>query len=263
MSEVVVFSGIEVFQSLDARMNIIRIPQVMAALRQAELWIEDLGINDVSLTSFFLYEDRLFQRDDELRRLVCGVVQNALYTRYIRNRETPNWLLGPMESISILSVVSGSKSMQEWIQSSPWTVRKMQAAGIKIDEMEASFGLTAEGLPHELDWGRHALASVPMLSKGFVQAPIGVFKRGNEQAFELTSDEHADFESAILELVDNHGAFRFTVIGPGCDIRLGIGSEGLKEMIEVIDSVDWDPLLTWVAPALRAASITSDAAAVH
>jgi hypothetical protein len=232
-------------------------------LKQAERWIEDLGINDVSLTSFFLYEERLFQRDDELRRLVSGIVQNALYGRYIRNREAPNWLLGPMEPISILSVVAGAKSLQEWIQSSPWTVRKMQAAGIKIDNMEASFGLTSEGLHHELDWGRHALASVPMLSKGFVQAPIGVFKRGSGSTYELTSDGHADFESAILELVDNHGAFRFTVIGPGCDIRLGLGSEGLREMIEVIDSVDWDPMLTWMSPALRAPAISAETAAVH
>ncbi len=291
MSEVVIFAGSEVFLPLNVRTNLIRVPQVIVALKQAESWIEELGIKDVSLMAFFLYEDRLFQRDDELRRLVSGVAQLALFNRYMRNREMPELFMGPVERETIFSVVAKSKGLQEWVQTHPWTVRKLQSMGVNIEDSAIGEWIKAQAQQSSTDprdWGRLAVKSVPTLAQGFVQAPISIFKKATPPApptreagsfsrrdlaaltakenaiptYEVVAEGHPSYEAAIQELVDGHNAFRFTVVGPGLDIRQGMGSEGLSELIEVVDSVDWDPLLTWMRPALQT-GLEGSASSLH
>lgn len=230
MFEAVVFNGANALDFIDIRRNVIRIPQVSARLSEAQRIWDQWDESGFSLHNFLLLENEEFLSDQKRKSLAAAVVQLGLLDRYLESYSPPQFWVGVNNSDSALHVVTRQKTFAQMILESP-------ALDLDDDKM----GPGSKETP--------VLSGISLAEYACYRSP----KEDSEETQEFLPVEvnSMDINKVVRQLIDDEAVTRFVSIGPG-SLLLSQAQQDLALMdIQILESIDLDPLLNWFWPTLR------------
>ena len=127
MRDAVMFNPNNQLEFQEVRMNVARIPEVMARVRDAETaWSLAVGDAAGDLASFLTCEDERFCMAARRKLVVCGVVQLGLFDRYVRAHGLPAALAGA--EVGPASVALGRRTLDQFVAD---TARATRIASVR------------------------------------------------------------------------------------------------------------------------------------
>jgi hypothetical protein len=228
MRDCVVFNGVSSLEVQEIRVNVVRIPEVIKRIHQAQQVWDEHHRESFDLANFMASDDRIFLSNIKLKSLASAIVQIGLYDRYLRWHREPEFFVGDSTGDSPVLVATGQKLFSQLIGESP-ALSVSRPSGVV------------------------RLADEPELS-GIQLTQYLAYRRYEENKisfFQEVEVEGRDVQSLALQLIEELDVRRFINIGPG---SLLFRSQPQFEMvdIQVLESIDLDPMLSWFWPSLRA-----------
>ncbi len=216
MKDAVVFRGGNPLDFQDVRFQVVRIPEVLARLKQAQKLWDDAKLETVSFHETIMAEDSVFFSSNCLKSLILAVVQVGLFDRYMKNQRLPHYLIGNLKNDSALAVVAGLQSFEDM-------VLKSRAAGYVPQEMAVVTGL-------------------PALNGQFLPSYTALRMCGGSA--EKIGPDSMNLDMLLEALVENEGLRKIVVVGPG-GLQSPRRGEGLMGEVQRFESIDVDPMLSW------------------
>lgn len=223
MRDALVFNGASNLDFQDIRANVIRIPEVVNRIREAQKIWDTVAAQPLDLANFIGSEDAVFLSNIKLKSFATAVVQVGLLDRYLRSHKLPEYVLGAINGDSPMKVAMNKTSFIDLVAESP-------ASG------NASAEKPLRAVPP---------TDLPILT-GVQIAEYAVFKRNAQTGeYDRLHTEVREAERMIVELVDQHEVNRLIMVGPGNSI-FGRKIIDLTERdVQVLESIDLDPMLSW------------------
>lgn len=227
MRDALVFNGASNLDFQDVRSNVIRIPEVVSRIREAQKIWDSVAPGPLDLANMIASDDSVFLGNIRLKSFATAVVQLGLMDRLLKRQALPEFLIGVVNGDSALKVAAGLTTFLDLVAESP-------AAG--------GGGLTPN---HAVSPG-----DVPILS-GVQIAEFGVFRRQGNGGYERLPSDARDVGAMIVNLVENHDVNRIVTVGPG----QAVFSLRLMDLtgrdVQLAESIDLDPMLSWFWGHLR------------
>jgi hypothetical protein len=210
MSQALIFNGTNALDFQDIRINVIRIPEVSHAVREAqEIW-DALNPNQFDLAGFIASDDQVFLGQIKLKKFAAAVVQVGLLRRYLKNNPLPEYMIGTVNGDSPLRVALQQISFVEMVAESdaipgerlrlvPKTDATM-LAGVRLDE-------------------------------------YAVFAKNANDTYRRFHFDTQDVSKMIDTLASEAELKRMIFVGPG--------TQPMATKVEMTESIDLDPSLTW------------------
>lgn len=216
MFDAIVFSNINALEFQEIRRNVIRIPEVIQRIREAqEIWDEH-SRGGFELANFVSSDDSGFLGNLRLKNLATSVVQLGLLDRYLKNNSLPKFMVGLASGDSAIEVAARFKTFREMVSHSPAVA-------------PARPQLVTEG-------------SLPILA-GVSLAEFTMLER-EEHGFETRLESEMDLRKILGQLYEG-GARKIVVVGPGAGQVQACLRDGRLPGMEAVDSVELDPVLQW------------------
>lgn len=228
MRDALVFNGASNLDFQDIRSNVIRIPEVIQRIRQAQQIWDSLSETSLDLATFIGSEDNVFLGHIRLKSFATAVVQVGLLDRYLRNHKMPEFVIGASNGDSPLKVATGQMTFEEMISTSP-SVTNVAARSLKS---VAGGGLE---LP--------VLTGIQLVEYGALQQ--------TDEGFSAVTCASRDLEKMVVELVEQHEVERLIMVGPGHSIFGRKMRELTEREVQVTESIELDPMLTWFWSSLK------------
>lgn len=221
MREALVFNGASNLDFQDIRSNVIRIPEVIQRIREAQQIWDANGGPALDLSTFIAADDSIFLGHIRLRSFATAVVQVGLLDRYLRHHKLPEFVVGASNGDSPLNVAIGKLSFAELVARSPALTNQSTRA--------------LKPIPGGLD--------LPVLA-GIQLVEYSIFQMG-EAGFQAVQAESREVERMVVELVEDHNVERLIMVGPGHSIFGRKMRELTDRDVQVLESIDLDPMLYW------------------
>lgn len=220
MRDALVFNGASNLDFQDIRANVIRIPEVVNRVREAQQIWDTVATKPLDLANFIASEDATFLNDIKMKSFATAVVQVGLLDRYLRNHKLPEYILGAINGDSPMKVAMGKQGFLDLVAESP-------ASGNVPD------------VPRVTDGG------LPVLT-GIGIAEYAVFRRSlHTGEYERLSTDIREAERMIVDLVDHHEVKRLVMVGPGNSVFGRKIVDLTTRDVQVLESIDLDPMLSW------------------
>lgn len=223
MREALVFNGASNLDFQEIRSNVIRIPEVVSRIREAQKIWDQKAQMPLDLANFLSADDAVFLNNIRLKGFATAVVQVGLLDRFLRNHRLPDYLVGASNGDSALKVAAGLISFEEMVSQSP-ALTNLASRQVKGSSQSPSLEL-------------------PVLT-GIQLVEYSVFKR-TETGVEAVPAESRDMEKMVVELVERLDVERLIMVGPGHAIFGRKMRELTDREVQVLESIDADPLLSW------------------
>lgn len=222
------FNGASNLDFQDIRTNVVRIPEVVQRIREAQAIWDKVSTVPLDLANFIGSEDDVFLSHIKLKSFATAVVQVGLLDRYLKNHKMPAYVLGAINGDSPMKVAIGHMTFFELVSESAAcnTTRKPQQ----------------QPVANALD--------LPILA-GVQLAEHAVYLRNAEGVFERQSSEFREVERMLIDLVDNHEVQKLVMVGPGNSISGKKILDLTARDVQVLESIDLDPMLSWFWSNLR------------
>ena len=94
------------------------------------------------------------------------------------------------------------------------------------------------------------IGDLPILA-GVQLAEHAVFLRNAEGVYERQASEVREVEKMLVDLVDAHEVNKFVMVGPGNSISGKKVLDLTARDVQVLESIDLDPMLSWFWSNLR------------
>ncbi len=222
MRDALVFNGASNLDFQDIRSNVIRIPEVIQRIRQAqEIW-DQQSATTLDLATFIAADDTVFVGHIRLKSFATAVVQVGLLDRYLRHHKLPEFVIGASNGDSPLKVATGQITFEEMVATSP------SVTNVATRTLRPAGGGGLE---------------LPVLS-GIQLVEYSVFQRVDAE-FRMVPSDSRDMEKMVVELVESHDVERLIMVGPGHSIFGRKMRELTDRDVQVMESIDLDPMLTW------------------
>lgn len=232
MQDTIVFNGPSALDFQDIRTHVIRIPEVISRLRQAqEIW-DRSGFPEFDLANFIASEDRIFLGNIRLKSLAAAVVQVGLYDRYIKHHRTPAFIIGNFNGDSAMKVVAGMISFEELV---------MQSNAFRVNKPIQTIQLADAPL----------LAGISLTEYGILKKTV----KDDKETFEKVEEASMEIDKIIDLLVDEYEVKKFINIGPGNTLLQKSPADFSLRDVQVLESIDLDPLLSWFWSNLKEAQM--------
>ena len=237
---VAVFAGRNGLDFWDVRLGVLRIPEVLGRLREAQRVLDETpDIAKVDLFCYVASGDEYFQRNIKLKSLAASIVQVALYDRFAKLGRRPHFMLGVSNSDPAMMVCAGARTFDSMVRESPALDTLRLATERPIEIVRAA----AEAAP--------VLSGISLVEYEALEAqPLEGAPEGSGQiAWMPIASGFMDFKKIAAKLQEEHEATQFISIGPantllGCGQRPPTtGVSGLD--LTVLDSIEMDPMLGW------------------
>lgn len=226
MRDALVFTGASNLDFQDIRSNVIRIPEVVNRVREAQEILDKLPGPALDLANFIASEDDIFLSHIKLKSFATAVVQVGLLDRFSRFHKMPEFIVGAVNGDSPMKVAAGLMTFGEMVSQS------------------SSFGKSVAGTSMRVIQG----GELPVLT-GIQLIDYAVYRRADSD-FERLNTESKDVEKMLIELVDQFDVRQITLIGPGNSV-LGRGVDLMARDVQILESIDLDPMLSWFWSNLR------------
>lgn len=228
MREALVFNGASNLDFQEIRTNVVRIPEVVQRIREAqEIW-DKVSMIPLDLANFIGSEDDVFLSHIKLKSFATAVVQVGLLDRYLKTHKMPEYVLGAINGDSPMKVAIGLMTFFELVS---------ESAACSTSRHQQKQPVT-----NALD--------LPILA-GVQLAEHAVFLRNTEGVYERQASEFREVERMLVELVDNHDVTKLVMVGPGNSISGKKILDLTARDIQVLESIDLDPMLSWFWSNLR------------
>jgi hypothetical protein len=228
MREALVFNGASNLDFQEIRTNVVRIPEVVQRIREAqEIW-DKVSMIPLDLANFIGSEDDVFLSHIKLKSFATAVVQVGLLDRYLKTHKMPEYVLGAINGDSPMKVAIGLMTFFELVS---------ESAACSTSRHQQKQPVT-----NALD--------LPILA-GVQLAEHAVFLRNVEGVYERQASEFREVERMLVELVDSHDVTKLVMVGPGNSISGKKILDLTARDIQVLESIDLDPMLSWFWSNLR------------
>jgi hypothetical protein len=205
-----VFNATNALEFQDIRTNVIRIPEVIQSIREAQGIWDAVNPMPFDLTNFISSEDHVFMSQIKLKNLAQAVVQVGLLRRYLKYNILPDILIGTVHGDSPLKVALEQMSFIEMVAES-------------------------DAIPRE----RLTLVKdTPMLS-GVRLEEYAVFEKTAPGRYQRIDFETRDVRKMVETLTVEKGIDQVIFVGPGG------WSKPLPNNVHTVESIDLDPHLSW------------------
>ncbi|MGE4132456.1 MAG: hypothetical protein AB7F86_12510 [Bdellovibrionales bacterium] len=222
MRDALVFNGASNLDFQEVRSNVIRIPEVLLRVREAQIIWDKMSGLPMDLATFIASEDSVFLGHIRLRSFANAVVQVGLLDRYLKNYRLPEFIVGAINGDSPLKVAAGQMTFAQMIEQSP-CVSNQATRSLKP--------IPGSGLEMPV------LAGIQLVEYGIV--------RRSEQGYVPVDVKNKDIEKMVVEIVEGHDLERLVVIGPGHSIFGRKMRDLTARDVQVLESIELDPMLTW------------------
>lgn len=194
------------------REGVIRIPEVISKIRQAQRVMDTLGYKSVDLLGLITADESVYKKSGVLREVIGSSIQFGLYDRYITRFRTPDIIIAPKSSKFFLATLTRGFEFAEFIQS------KVLPEVLNVAPTESTVAVDFIGLK-----------------------------------LKPTSLEDAELQISASDLLtmlaEKLEVQRIIKISPEIQALSLNQSELSYERLQICDSVEIDPLLTWLSPA--------------
>lgn len=222
MRDALVFNGASNLDFHDIRTNVIRIPEVVSRIREAQSIWDTVSNIPLDLANFIGSEDEVFLGNIRLKNFASAVVQIGLLDRYLKAHSLPEYVVGVINGDSPMKVAMGQKSFFDLVSESPSTGNPVIPAVRTLS----------------------GPADLPILS-GVQIAEYAVFKRNAEGEYERITSEMRDAEKMIMTLIDQQSVQKLIMVGPGTSLAGRKLVELSARDIQLLETIDLDPMLSW------------------
>jgi hypothetical protein len=228
MREALVFNGASNLDFQEIRTNVVRIPEVVQRIREAqEIW-DKVSTIPLDLANFIGSEDDVFLSHIKLKSFATAVVQMGLLDRYLKNHKMPEYVLGAINGDSPMKVAIGLMTFFELVS---------ESAACSTSRHQQKQPVT-----NALD--------LPILA-GVQLAEHAIFVRNVDGVYERQATEFREVERMLVDLVDNQDVTKLVMVGPGSSISGKKILDLTARDIQVLESIDLDPMLSWFWSNLR------------
>jgi hypothetical protein len=228
MREALVFNGASNLDFQEIRTNVVRIPEVVQRIREAqEIW-DKVSTVPLDLANFIGSEDDVFLSHIKLKSFATAVVQMGLLDRYLKNHKMPEYVLGAINGDSPMKVAIGLMTFFELVS---------ESAACSTSRHQQKQPVT-----NALD--------LPILA-GVQLAEHAIFVRNVDGVYERQATEFREVERMLVDLVDNQDVTKLVMVGPGSSISGKKILDLTARDIQVLESIDLDPMLSWFWSNLR------------
>ncbi|MCM2280621.1 MAG: hypothetical protein NDI61_02105 [Bdellovibrionaceae bacterium] len=227
-----VFAGRNGLDQVCVRSQVLRIPEVSQRVREAQALLDAQELPRMDLFTLLGSDDETFFRNLQLKSLAAAVVQVGLFDRLKKSpTRRLEILVGPANGDSALATVTGRQSFSDMVLHSA-AVETLRAAVVAPERLSLVTPLTA----------------APLLAGVSLAEYEAIALNSETQAPETILTGQMDVMKLLKELVDMRGVRGFVNIGPN-----GLVSRERWDLeeIEVIDSIELDPMLNWFWSAVR------------
>jgi hypothetical protein len=214
MSEALVFASQNQLDFQDIRTNVIRIPEVVMRIREAQKIWDSLELPPLDIANFVASDDGVFLSHIRLKAFATAIIQIGLLDRYLKTNPLPEYIVGLTNEDSPLRFVTGELSFFELVNQSA-----LKAIPRKLQSVNTT--------------------DLPILS-GVQLAKFSAYRRRPEGAYQVLEDANVtQMERLVDALIAKNNVQSFIVIGPGnCVVKT-------SDSVGVRDSIDMDPALGW------------------
>ena len=220
MRDALVFNGASNLDFQDIRTNVIRIPEVVVRIREAQAIWDKVASTPLDLANFIGSEDDVFLSHIKLKSFATAVVQVGLLDRYLKNHKMPEYVVGAINGDSPMRVAMGHQSFLELV----------------TESLATSGPRPRVPVANALD--------LPILA-GVQLVEYAVFCRGAEGDFVRQPSEVREVERMIVDLVDQHEVNKLVMVGPGHSVSGKKVLDLTSRDVQVLESIDLDPMLSW------------------
>lgn len=223
MFDAVVFSSVNALEFLEVRRNVVRIPEVIRRIREAQSVWDEVSPQNLDLLNFVGSDDSVFLGHLRLKNLTTAIIQLGLFERFLsqNGNSNPRFAMGLVNGDSALKVATRQQTFDELIRQSP-----------ALSAPRANLALQIGGLP---------------VLSGISLAEFGLCEMTEEGANPLLEGE-MDLRKTMSALADQSEVEKVIVIGPGAGHVQTLLKELKKHPVEVVDSIELDPVLGWFWP---------------
>lgn len=222
MRDALVFNGATNLDFLDIRTNVVRIPEVVARIREAQAIWDTVSGQPLDLANFIGSEDACFLGNIKLKSFAAAVVQVGLLDRYLKNHSLAEFMIGTVNGDSPLKVALGQLSFFDMVAESP------VLSGAKLVAVPP---LAAAG-------------ELPVLA-GVQLAEFAVFRKGEGGDYQRLVVDTREVEKMIAGLVDDFEVRKIVMVGPGNTMLTHSSSLLAERDVQLLESIDLDPMLSW------------------
>ncbi len=227
MRDAIVFSGSNVLDFYDVRVNVARIPEVIGKLRRAQkIWdLTETGSFD--LVSCLLAEDRIYSGNLRSKAIASAIVQLGLLERYLKLYPRPLFYLGHANGECALKVATGHVSFEEMVRGFHW--HKNQPSLLTVDQPEP------------------ILSGVSLTEYRLYQREGGI----EDWDYREVECDKTNIQRIITNLVEEQEVKKFVNVGPGSQYIQRYSQSMAHVDVQILDSIDMDPMLTWFWPLIK------------
>jgi hypothetical protein len=229
MVEAIVFNGINSLDFQDVRSNVTRIPEVIARIRHAQNIWDEKQTAHFDLLNFICAEDKGFFNNIHLKSLASAVVHVGLYDRYLRFYKTPDFFVGNFNGDSALKVACGLMTFEELVEAS--------AKALNPDTT--------------LRWTLVKENSAEPVLAGISLTEYAAFRKRSDGTFERLELPRVDVRKIVHSLIEENGLKKVINIGPGNTMISRTTDDLILEDVQILESIDLDPMLNWFWTGLR------------
>lgn len=229
MRDALVFNGASNLDFQDIRANVIRIPEVVQRIREAQQIWDKISPTPLDLANFIGSEDEVFLSHIKLKSFATAVVQVGLLDRYLKTHKMPEYVVGAINGDSPMKVAIGAQTFFDLVAES-------SALSPSRPRPNAAPVTNALDLP--------ILAGVQLVE-------YAVYKANAEGKYERQASEVREVERMIVELVDGSDVNKLLMVGPGVSVSGKKILDLTSRDVQVLESIDLDPMLSWFWSTLK------------
>ncbi len=231
----VIFAFRNVLFEQSYRSAVLRIPEVTTKLREAQEFVDSIfKEQSLDLVSFVASEDEYFFNYSRYRDLTITLVQVGLFERYLKTSGYPQFLIGGQSMLSPIHLISGDYDLEKTVKI---------AYSSEYNNNEVVF--LSQDREEQLVSGRSRFLSYEAF---YVKKEISVGKnlKNTKYTFNDIGICEMKLDSVFRRLLEEQGLNQYVLIGPGAtDLNYQWRQDLIFSDIEVIDSIDVDPMLGW------------------
>ncbi len=230
MLKAVIFSDLHSLDFSDIRHNVIRIPEVLNKVKEAQEISDKLGEDSGFHEDFYSVlasDNTIYNKNIKLKSVLSTIIQLGLYERYVNKNGQPDFLMGDINGVSPLAICSGDSDLESLLAKD-----------------------TCENVVGVLSLVGDAMNEQPLLS-GVTMSMHHSFKKSEDEGYEKIGDPAKDMGILIQELIEGQGVKQLIDVGPGSSWLSSGDFDHSMYDIQVLESINMDPMLSWFWPYVR------------
>ena len=230
----ILFSGVATLDHREIRQSLIRIPEVIQKIKQAQSVIDQITNYSFDLHNCMLDDNQFLNSHPKIRRVLVNVVQLALYERHIKSHAKPHFFVGSLCNLSAIEHCLGFSYFDEYVRSVWFQDLDQSENGEEAFETESKY---------------QDIQKVHMIynRKNFYY--IYEFLPMGEGVTEAKKIDEADScEKIISKLIQKFEVKQIVNLAPADMLLSPMQNPFLLEDIQLFNTIEIDPMLSWFYP---------------